>query len=339
MAKDPAFLFYSADFMIGTMLLTMSERGQYITLICIMHQRGRLTKNEMKIVLHEDVSENVLEKFKKDSENKYYNERLETEQNKRKEFSESRRRSLNINNGDLVHLYIIKDPLQPVYKIGSSKYPYLRIKEVVKYKPGADFFWISTGLFERINEKKLHEKYAHKKEKYDWFFLDSKDLEDIVREFRTEDENAIGNENVNDNKREDENFGKSENLLLVPKMFEVFKKNNPTYLGSVERDYKPLLSIANFFCEIGKLQGSPDLHKDKILEVWGLVSKVISKDDFYKQKSLSTISNQIQAITQKSLNGESTTKNGKQNYGTPERLDKLNRLFAERYRSGGSTTG
>lgn len=148
------------------------------------------------------------------------------------------------------------------------------------------------------------------------------------------------NENRNRNKDEfvnEKSFGKSENLLLVPKMFEVFKKNNPAYPGSAERDYKPLLSIASFFCEIGKLQGSPDLHKDKVIEVWELVSKVISKDDFYKQKPLSTISNQIQEILQLSLNGK-PTKNGKQNYGSPERGNELDRLFAERYGSGGSTT-
>ena len=150
-------------------------------------------------------------------------------------------------------------------------------------------------------------------------------------------ENGIVNENVNG--KEDENFGKSENLLLIPEMFSVFKKNNPTYLGSAELDYKPLYRIASFFCEIGKLTGSPDLHKSKILEAWELVSGVISKDDFYKQKTLSTISNQIQAITQIALNGKSTSKNGKQNYGSKERGNELDRLFAERYGSGGSTAG
>lgn len=139
--------------------------------------------------------------------------------------------------------------------------------------------------------------------------------------------------------KDKDSFGKSENLLLIPEMFSIFKKNNPTYLGSIERDYKPLFSIASFFCETGKLQGSPDLHKDKVLEVWEEVSKVISKDDFYKQKTLSTISNQIQAITQIAINGKSTTKNGKQNYGSKERGNEFDRLFTERYGSGGSTVG
>jgi hypothetical protein len=142
-----------------------------------------------------------------------------------------------------------------------------------------------------------------------------------------------------DKDKEKDSFGKSENLLLIPEMFRIFKANNSTYLGSIERDYKPLYSIASFFCEVGKLSGSPDLHRDKILEVWEPITKAISKDDFYKQKTLSTISNQIQSITQMTLHGKSNSKNGKQNYGSKERATELDRLFAERYGSGGSANG
>jgi len=193
MAKDPAMLFYSADFMMGAMLLTMEERGQYITLLCVMHQQGRLTIEEMETVLMCKVSKNILKKFQKDSEEKYFNERLELEKNKRTEFSKSRRNSLDINNKDMVYIYLVKAPYLELYKIGSSKYPQLRIKEIVKYKPGAEFYWISDGLFERSNERILHEKYSDKKEKYDWFLLNSEDLESIKESFRTVNEN----ENVN----------------------------------------------------------------------------------------------------------------------------------------------
>lgn len=37
--KDPAFLFYSSDFLSGTMLMTDEEIGQYIKLICLQHQK------------------------------------------------------------------------------------------------------------------------------------------------------------------------------------------------------------------------------------------------------------------------------------------------------------
>ena len=42
MERDPAFLFYSSDFLSGIADLNMEERGQYITLLCVQHQKGRL---------------------------------------------------------------------------------------------------------------------------------------------------------------------------------------------------------------------------------------------------------------------------------------------------------
>lgn len=205
MAKDPAFLFYSSDFLMGTLVLSMEQRGQYITILALMHQHGRLTLEEMEIALHCKVSEKVLKKLKKDSENKYYNERLEFESTKRSEFSKSRRNSLKIDNGDMVHLYLIKAKDEELYKIGSSKYPQLRLKEVQKYKPGSEFFWISDGLYERINEKHLHDQFKDKRFKYDWFNLSQIDLKTITNLFsetsrttlRTEDRNVIINTDNN----------------------------------------------------------------------------------------------------------------------------------------------
>ena len=40
--KDPAFLFYSSDFLSGTMLMNNEEIGIYIKLICLQHQQGHL---------------------------------------------------------------------------------------------------------------------------------------------------------------------------------------------------------------------------------------------------------------------------------------------------------
>ncbi len=40
MAKDPAFLFYSSDFYMGTVGMTDAQVGQYIRLMCLQHQKG-----------------------------------------------------------------------------------------------------------------------------------------------------------------------------------------------------------------------------------------------------------------------------------------------------------
>ena len=88
--KDPAFLFYSSDFLSGTMLMTDEEVGKYIILLCLQHQKGHLKEKDMLNICKE-FNEDIFSKFKKDDEGNYYNERLEYESNKRKEYSESRR--------------------------------------------------------------------------------------------------------------------------------------------------------------------------------------------------------------------------------------------------------
>ena len=90
--------------------------------------------------------------------------------------------------------------------------------------------------------------------------------------------------------------------LLIPKMFSLFKTHNPTYLGSVEHDYKPLMSIARFLAGQGNIDPIKD--KEQIFEVWELLSEKISKDNFYCQKTLLTISNHIQSIAQTSVHGK-----------------------------------
>lgn len=84
MAKDPAFLFYSSDFLTGVSDLTFEERGQYITLLCIQHQKGFLTQKMIDIAVP-GCSEDVLEKFEK-TEQGYVNQRLEKEANRRENF-------------------------------------------------------------------------------------------------------------------------------------------------------------------------------------------------------------------------------------------------------------
>jgi hypothetical protein len=89
MAKDPAFLFYSSDFLSGVTDLTMEERGQYITLLCLQHQKGELNDKTIRLTVG-SVSVDVIAKFQK-SGDCYKNLRLETEILKRLEFTESRR--------------------------------------------------------------------------------------------------------------------------------------------------------------------------------------------------------------------------------------------------------
>lgn len=90
MAKDPAFLFYSSDFLSGISDLTMEERGQYITLLCLQHQKGHLSEKTIKINIP-NISNDVLSKFSKDENGNFFNKRLEIESEKRVKHSENQR--------------------------------------------------------------------------------------------------------------------------------------------------------------------------------------------------------------------------------------------------------
>ena len=89
MGRDPAFMLYSQDFLVGVSDLTMEERGQYITLLCTQHQKGRLSPKLISLTVG-NASEDVLAKFDIDENGLYYNERLEAEIEKRCNYSKSR---------------------------------------------------------------------------------------------------------------------------------------------------------------------------------------------------------------------------------------------------------
>ena len=105
MGKDPALLFYSGDFLVGTMTMTMEQKGKYITLLCLQHQQGFLTEEDMKEHL-EDTDIKVFNKFDKSADGNYYNLRLKEEAERRKTYSESRRnnRMKNISKSYVKHM-------------------------------------------------------------------------------------------------------------------------------------------------------------------------------------------------------------------------------------------
>lgn len=88
-AKSPAFLFYTGDFTTGTQFFSDEQIGKYLRLLMAQHQHGHLTENQMNFIMKSYDNE-VMEKFVKDADGKFYNERLEFEINKRENFVSSR---------------------------------------------------------------------------------------------------------------------------------------------------------------------------------------------------------------------------------------------------------
>ena len=87
--KDPAFMFYPSDFMIGTFFMSDEEVGKYIRMLCIQHQQGRLSAEEMDLMCGN--SSKIRAKFVTDENGMYYNERLDEEIAKRRAFCDKQR--------------------------------------------------------------------------------------------------------------------------------------------------------------------------------------------------------------------------------------------------------
>lgn len=93
MAKDPAFLFYPADWLSGVMGMTFEQKGAYFELLIYQFNNGKFSLAQAKQVLgicFSSVWEVVGKKFKNES-GLLWNERLQLEIDKRKNFTNSRR--------------------------------------------------------------------------------------------------------------------------------------------------------------------------------------------------------------------------------------------------------
>ena len=89
--KDPAVLFYTQDFLTGTMLMSAEQKGYYITLLCLQHQNGKLSERDMLKICGEK-DEDIWGKFILE-DGFYINKRMFLEATKRANYSESRRRN------------------------------------------------------------------------------------------------------------------------------------------------------------------------------------------------------------------------------------------------------
>jgi uncharacterized protein YdaU (DUF1376 family) len=94
MAKDPAFLFYYQDFLVGTDHLSNEAVGAYIRCMCHQAHKGFIRIDHLKKICRKNsVYESIVEKFVSDGNGNLYNERLSEAVQKRKEYAESRRRN------------------------------------------------------------------------------------------------------------------------------------------------------------------------------------------------------------------------------------------------------
>ena len=101
MSNDPAFLFYTGDFTTGTQFFTDEQVGIYIRLLMAQHQHGHLSDKQVKMICRTH-DEDVMLKFEKDSNGKFFNKRLEDEIFKRKKYSLSRSENKKGKTKDMI---------------------------------------------------------------------------------------------------------------------------------------------------------------------------------------------------------------------------------------------
>lgn len=98
MGSDPAFLFYPGDWMGGTILFSRAHKGAYMDLLMAQFNNGHLALEDIKVILGSDFDimwESKLKaKFIQDDKGLFFNEKLDKEVIRRRNYSASRKKNL-----------------------------------------------------------------------------------------------------------------------------------------------------------------------------------------------------------------------------------------------------
>jgi uncharacterized protein YdaU (DUF1376 family) len=97
MAKDPAFLFYPGDWLGGTIGMTFEQKGAYMELLMMQFTRGHMTEHMIRHVIGQNW-DILKDKFKQDQSGLWYNERLDLEKERRKNFVDTRKNNISGKN-------------------------------------------------------------------------------------------------------------------------------------------------------------------------------------------------------------------------------------------------
>lgn len=93
MGKDPAFLFYPGDWLGGTLGMSFEEKGAYMEILMMQFSRGHMTEHMIRHVVGH-YWDTLQVKFKKDEQGLWYNERLDIEVARRKNYVNSRKNNV-----------------------------------------------------------------------------------------------------------------------------------------------------------------------------------------------------------------------------------------------------
>jgi uncharacterized protein YdaU (DUF1376 family) len=156
-SKDPAFLFYSSDFLTGTMFMTNEQIGIYIRLLCSQHQHGGIID---KISFNSMVGNHDIVKSKfVESELGFYNIRLmevmELRNKKSNNISDAvkniweKRKNAISSKNDGIPLESHKNPIRIPKKNDGIKMGTVNENEIVNY-------FIENGYKEEVAKRAFH---------------------------------------------------------------------------------------------------------------------------------------------------------------------------------------
>ena len=103
MAKDPAFLFYPGDFLGGTQTFTDEQVGKYMRLLLAQFHKSKLNEKDM-LTICKGYDDEIFSKFSRDSSGLYFNERLDFEVKKRKNYTASRKKNASSPKAYIKHM-------------------------------------------------------------------------------------------------------------------------------------------------------------------------------------------------------------------------------------------
>ncbi len=190
MAKDPAVLFYTSDFLSGTFTMTNEQVGKYIKLLCLQHQKGPLTERDMLSVC-QSYDEDIYAKFEY-LDNHYVNIRMQTESIRRKSYSESRKN--NRLKPKEENILISYDNHMETETITINK----TITKDVNID--FDFFWdfYDKKVGEKGKIKKKWDKLSDEERQKAFNFIESYKIAQPDKYYRKNPETFINNKSWND---------------------------------------------------------------------------------------------------------------------------------------------
>ena len=163
--KDPAVLFYTQDFITGTIFMSDEQRGKYIMLLCLQHQNGKLSEREMLKICGEK-DEDIWCKFYQE-DGYFYNKRMLLETEKRTKYSESRRNNRVKKEDNICKTYdshmenenedVIVDVNSNEYELSKLLFDLIKKRNPNHKEPNLESWAKHIDLMIRIDKRTIEE--------------------------------------------------------------------------------------------------------------------------------------------------------------------------------------